>query len=276
MREMMWMVVMVILGEPPERGHAAQGTNSTAVPTEGMSPAEGTALPAATAPHGRAGLARSPAPPTAVPGRCARIGGAPGLGSTPAGAVGGADPIGPARPSATLRALRSAAMAAAPAGRAGLGWGAVAAVGRGAAGPGRANGALPFSPQKRRPGSGCCAPSRRRWVRGCRPAAVPRPVVPLVGAGAAPGGAALGQRELGGPAVRRAGRWGWGAAVPRVGHVAETRCATENREHPWPRAEPAGRLCRALGACGVLFVSICVYPRWVRGSGASPGSERGC
>lgn len=122
MREMMWMVVMVILGEPPERGHAAQGTNSTAVPTEGMSPAEGTALPAATAPHGRAGLARSPAPPTAVPGRCARIGGAPGLGSTPAGAVGGADPIGPARPSATLRALRSAAMAAAPAGRAGLGW----------------------------------------------------------------------------------------------------------------------------------------------------------
>lgn len=103
MREMMGMA-MGSCGEPQERGHAAKGTNSTAVPTDGMSPAELTAPPAAAA------LARSPAPhrrPT--DGR--PPGGMLGLAALPASAPPrrGGRRYGPARPGSALRHSAGAA-----------------------------------------------------------------------------------------------------------------------------------------------------------------------
>lgn len=82
-------------------------------------------------------------------------------------------------------------------------------------------------------------------MRGSRPAAVPRPLVPLTVCPWVRAAVTPRVRPCAGP-----GGGLWGAAVPLVGPIAETRRAAEPREHPCP-----GRLCRAPGACGGLFVA---------------------
>lgn len=158
---------------PPECQGPAEAPPRVPAPVgvRRVPPAEGRWLPGLPVPRRRErGLAAAAAPP-----RRAR--------------VGGAGPVGPARRGPASRSGRAVSLLPALRRGGGRPWRrprrVERAVGPGALGGGAGTGTgtgltslSPFSPQRRRPGSGCCEPSRRRWVRdrgGPRPRLPPPP-----------------------------------------------------------------------------------------------------